>query len=163
ADVDGRFPLVLANIQAHVLRELAAELVAKSSGTLILSGLLTPQAEPLARELAAAELHVVRVRASPDDPQGSAVVLARTSPDDKAPGARGALARRSSEARRAGSAGTRIGADATSPDDKAPGARGALARRSSEAPRAGSAGTRIGADATSPDDKAPGARGALAR
>lgn len=74
-----RFPLVLANIQAHVLRELAGALLARTApgGTLILSGLLTPQAAPLAEEFAALGFAIVRVRASSDDPQWSVVVLAR--------------------------------------------------------------------------------------
>ena len=73
----GEFPLVLANIQAHVLRELRAELLARVApgGTLILSGLLTPQAPPLAQEFA--PLRVVRIRASTDDPQWSSVTLVR--------------------------------------------------------------------------------------
>jgi ribosomal protein L11 methyltransferase len=73
------FPLVLANIQAHVLRELEAQLVACTapSGTLILSGLLTPQAEPLAGEFVALGLRLVRIRASSDDPQWSSVTLMR--------------------------------------------------------------------------------------
>jgi ribosomal protein L11 methyltransferase len=71
------FPLVLANIQAHVLRELKDALLARTAGTLILSGLLTPQAAPLAEEFVAAGLTLVRIRASTDDPQWSAVVLAR--------------------------------------------------------------------------------------
>jgi ribosomal protein L11 methyltransferase len=73
------FPLVLANIQAHVLRELHPALVSRTAagGTLILSGLLTPQAEPLADELVAAGMQRVRVRPSADDAQWSAVVLRR--------------------------------------------------------------------------------------
>jgi len=73
------FPLVLANIQAHVLRELMAQLIARTatSGTLILSGLLTPQAEPLAQEFVAAGMRLVRIRASTDDPQWSSVTLLR--------------------------------------------------------------------------------------
>lgn len=73
------FPLVLANIQAHVLRELKAALVARLSpgGTLILSGLLTPQAQPIADEFVAAGLRLMRVRASTDDPQWSSVTLRR--------------------------------------------------------------------------------------
>jgi len=73
----GEFPLVLANIQAHVLRELRAQLLASVApgGTLILSGLLTPQAAPLAQEFA--PLRVVRIRASTDDPQWSSVTLVR--------------------------------------------------------------------------------------
>jgi ribosomal protein L11 methyltransferase len=71
---DGTFPLVLANIQAHVLRELKDALIARTGGTLILSGLLTPQAQPLAEEFG---LKIVRVRPSADDPQWSSVVLER--------------------------------------------------------------------------------------
>jgi ribosomal protein L11 methyltransferase len=74
-----RFPLVLANIQAHVLRGLRAALIASTApgGTLILSGLLTPQAQPLADEFVAAGMRCVRVRASTDDPQWSCAVLVR--------------------------------------------------------------------------------------
>lgn len=73
------FPLVLANIQAHVLRELRADLVARLApgGTLVLSGLLTPQAQPLADEFVAAGLTCVRVVASAGDPAWSAVTLTR--------------------------------------------------------------------------------------
>ncbi|HET9993045.1 MAG TPA: 50S ribosomal protein L11 methyltransferase [Kofleriaceae bacterium] len=77
AELEGTFPLVLANIQAHVLRELKAELIAKSAGTLILSGLLTPQAQPLADEFVAAGMTLVHVRPSTTDPQWSTAVLAR--------------------------------------------------------------------------------------
>ena len=78
-DPDEPFELVLANIQAHVLRELRAPLVAATApgGTLILSGLLTPQAQPLADEFVAAGLRCVHVRASTDDPQWSCAVLVR--------------------------------------------------------------------------------------
>jgi ribosomal protein L11 methyltransferase len=71
--------LVLANIQAHVLRELAQPLIASVApgGTLILSGLLTPQAQPLADEFVAAGLGLVRVRPSAADPQWSCAVLVR--------------------------------------------------------------------------------------
>ncbi len=73
------FPLVLANIQAHVLRALMAQLIAKTApgGTLILSGLLTPQAQPLADEFVAAGMRLVHVRASTDDAQWSCAVLVR--------------------------------------------------------------------------------------
>ncbi len=73
------FPLVLANIQAHVLRALKAELIARTApgGTLILSGLLTPQAEPLATEYAAAGMRLRGIRASRHDPEWSVAVLAR--------------------------------------------------------------------------------------
>jgi ribosomal protein L11 methyltransferase len=77
--IDEQFPLVLANIQAHVLRELMPLLIARMApgGRLILSGLLTPQAEPLADEFVAAGLRKIAVRASTDDPQWSSVTLAR--------------------------------------------------------------------------------------
>jgi ribosomal protein L11 methyltransferase len=76
-DLSETFPLVLANIQAHVLRELKAALLARTGGTLILSGLLTPQAAPLAEEFVAAGLRLVSIRQSTDDPQWSSAVLAR--------------------------------------------------------------------------------------
>lgn len=78
-ELDEEFPLVLANIQAHVLRELRAELIARTApgGTLILSGLLTPQAEPLAIEYVAAGMRCRSIRASRHDPEWSVVVLAR--------------------------------------------------------------------------------------
>jgi ribosomal protein L11 methylase PrmA len=72
------FPLVLANIQAHVLRALKADLIARTGETLILSGLLTPQAQPGADEFVAEGLRLVEIRLSTDDPQWSSVQLART-------------------------------------------------------------------------------------
>ena len=73
------FPIVLANIQAHVLRELMSLLIARTApgGRLILSGLLTPQADPLADEFVKAGMRKVSVRASTDDPQWSSVTLTR--------------------------------------------------------------------------------------
>ncbi len=73
------FPLILANIQAHVLRELRSDLITRLApgGTLILSGLLTPQAQPIADEFVAGGVRLVRVRASTDDPQWSSVTLRR--------------------------------------------------------------------------------------
>jgi ribosomal protein L11 methyltransferase len=73
------FPLVLANIQAHVLRELRSDLITHLApgGTLILSGLLTPQAQPIADEFVAGGVRLVRIRASTDDPQWSSVTLRR--------------------------------------------------------------------------------------
>jgi ribosomal protein L11 methyltransferase len=71
------FPLVLANIQAHVLRDLQAALIARTSGTLVLSGLLAAQAQPLADEFVAAGMKLVVVRASAEDPEWSSVVLER--------------------------------------------------------------------------------------
>ena len=76
AALEGTFPLVLANIQAHVLRELKAELISRTTGTLILSGLLTPQAQPLADDFVAAGMRLVHVRPSSADPQWSTAVLA---------------------------------------------------------------------------------------
>jgi ribosomal protein L11 methyltransferase len=77
-EIVGTFPLVLANIQAHVLRALKDDLIAKLApgGTLILSGLLTPQAQPLADEYVAAGLRLIRVRPSATDAQWSCAVLA---------------------------------------------------------------------------------------
>ena len=77
--VAGRYPLVLANIQAHVLRELRGDLMARleDGGTLVLSGLLTPQAPAVADEYVAGGLTLIAVRPSPDDPAWSSVVLRR--------------------------------------------------------------------------------------
>jgi len=49
ADVTPRFPLVLANIQAHILRGLRDDLLKRLApkGTLLLSGILTAQIRPL--------------------------------------------------------------------------------------------------------------------
>jgi ribosomal protein L11 methyltransferase len=79
ADEAERYPLVLANIQAHVLRELRVALCERvlPGGTLILSGILTPQAQALAEEFVAGGMTLVRVRAASDDAQWTAVVLER--------------------------------------------------------------------------------------
>ena len=79
ADDGGSYPLVLANIQAHVLRELRQLLCDRVApgGTLILSGILTPQAAALAEEFVAGGMTLSRVRAASDDPQWTAVVLER--------------------------------------------------------------------------------------
>jgi ribosomal protein L11 methyltransferase len=73
------FPLVLANIQAHVLRALREPLIACTApgGTLVLSGLLTPQAQPLADEFVAAGMQCRHVRASREDREWSCAVLVR--------------------------------------------------------------------------------------
>jgi ribosomal protein L11 methyltransferase len=76
-DVSETFPLVLANIQAHVLRALKTALVRATGERLILSGLLTPQAAPLADEFVAEGLKLVEIRLSKDDPQWSSVLLSR--------------------------------------------------------------------------------------
>jgi ribosomal protein L11 methyltransferase len=79
AEVGPPYPLVLANIQAHVLRELKTALVEATApgGTLILSGLLTPQAQPVGDEFAAAGLRITAITPSTDDPQWSSVTLAK--------------------------------------------------------------------------------------
>jgi ribosomal protein L11 methyltransferase len=78
-EIAGEFPVVLANIQAHVLRELLPALIARMArgGALVLSGLLTPQAAPLAEEFAAAGMQIASVRVSTDDAQWSSVLLHR--------------------------------------------------------------------------------------
>ena len=79
AEDDGSYLLVLANIQAHVLRELRQPLCERVApgGTLILSGILTPQAQALAEEFVAGGMKLLRVRAASDDAQWTAVVLER--------------------------------------------------------------------------------------
>jgi len=79
AEVGAPYPLVLANIQAHVLRELKTALVAATApgGSLILSGLLTPQAQPVADEFVTAGMRIVSIRPSSDDAQWSSVTLAK--------------------------------------------------------------------------------------
>lgn len=76
--IDETFPVVLANIQAHVLRALRDELIGRCGrgATVILSGLLTPQAQAVADEYAAAGLVIRAVRPDATDPQWSVVVLA---------------------------------------------------------------------------------------
>lgn len=78
-EVGGTFELVLANIQAHVLRELRDAIAPRVApgGTLILSGLLTPQAEAVADEYVAAGLRKVAIRPSAADPAWSSAVLER--------------------------------------------------------------------------------------
>lgn len=70
ADVGSEtFELVLANIQADVLRALRADITGRVApgGTLVLSGLLAHQAEPVAREYAAGSgLAVTEVYLDPD-------------------------------------------------------------------------------------------------
>ncbi|ACY12737.1 50S ribosomal protein L11 methyltransferase [Haliangium ochraceum] len=79
-EVDGVFDLVLANIQADVLRSLAAPLTARVApgGHLVLSGLLSHQAEAVGRDLAAAGgLELLHTRPDDSDPEWSSVLLAR--------------------------------------------------------------------------------------
>ena len=73
--VEGTFPLVLANIQAHVLRAMREALVARTGGVLVLSGLLTTQVEGVVEEFEAAGLAREVVRASADDAAWSVAVL----------------------------------------------------------------------------------------
>jgi ribosomal protein L11 methyltransferase len=80
ADVPGVFDLVLANIQADVLRLLAADLAGRVNpgGHLILSGLLTHQAEDVARHIAErGGLTLVGTRREDDEPDWSSVLLHR--------------------------------------------------------------------------------------
>ena len=74
------FPLVLANIQAHVIREIKLSLIRRCRGTLILSGLLTPQAQPLADEFVREGMKLLRIRANAADAEWSSVVLEAASP-----------------------------------------------------------------------------------
>ena len=79
SEIPGTFPLVLANIQAHVLRALADPIAARVApdGLLILSGLLTPQAPAVADEYIARGLTLVALRESPDDAAWSSATLRR--------------------------------------------------------------------------------------
>lgn len=81
-EVVGAWPLVLANIQAHVLRALADAITARVApgGTLVLSGLLTPQAPAVAAEYEARGLTLVALRESLDDPAWSSATLVRPVP-----------------------------------------------------------------------------------
>jgi ribosomal protein L11 methyltransferase len=79
ADVAGTFDVVLANIQAHVLYELKDAIIARCArpGVILLSGLLTPQAEGVvaAYEAAGCERH--EIVADETDPQWSRALLVR--------------------------------------------------------------------------------------
>jgi len=75
--VEGAFDLIVANIQADVLERMAPALAGRTRGALILSGLLTPQAEPTAETFAALGLRRERVTALESDGEWSAVVLRR--------------------------------------------------------------------------------------
>ncbi|MEZ4401088.1 MAG: 50S ribosomal protein L11 methyltransferase [Kofleriaceae bacterium] len=78
-DVAGTFALVLANIQAHVLRELKHGIAPRVApgGTLVMSGLLSPQAEAVADEYVALGFERVAIRPSDADPAWSSAVLRR--------------------------------------------------------------------------------------
>jgi ribosomal protein L11 methyltransferase len=78
-EVAGVFPLVLANIQAHVLRALRDAIIAHCApgATLVLSGLLSGQAPGVAAAFQEAGLRLAAIRTSADDPQWSSAVLLR--------------------------------------------------------------------------------------
>jgi len=78
-EVEGTFPLVLANIQAHVLRALREELIARCApgATLVLSGLMSTQVEGVVADYVAAGLTAVATRQSADDASWSSAVLRR--------------------------------------------------------------------------------------
>ena len=75
----GAFDLLMANIQADVLEGMAGALAARSApgATLILSGLLAAQAEPVATAFAAHRWRRLRTSTLDDDRDWSAVVLRR--------------------------------------------------------------------------------------
>lgn len=72
-----QFPLVLANIQAHVLLALRDDLVAKvaAKGWLIMSGLLSTQAAGVTEQFVSQGFSVHNTRPDADDPQWTVVVL----------------------------------------------------------------------------------------
>jgi ribosomal protein L11 methyltransferase len=76
----GTFDLILANIQADVLRTMASDLAARLNpgGRLILSGLLAHHAEDVARHIAErGGLALVGTRREDDEPDWSSVLLHR--------------------------------------------------------------------------------------
>lgn len=78
--IPGTFDLILANIQADVLRTMASDLASRLNpgGRLILSGLLAHQAEDVARHIAErGGLTVVGTRREDDEPDWSSVLLHR--------------------------------------------------------------------------------------
>ncbi|MSP16058.1 MAG: hypothetical protein EXR73_05500 [Myxococcales bacterium] len=78
-DATGALDLVIANIQADVLTELRDALAAcvAPGGVLLLSGLLTAQAEPIARVFEETGLVSQRIVALDDEPDWRAVLLRR--------------------------------------------------------------------------------------
>lgn len=75
-DITGNYPLVLANIQAHVLIPMAPQLISKvrAGGTLILSGVLAGQVDDVVP--AFVDMHLEGVR---EDGEWRAIVLSKTS------------------------------------------------------------------------------------
>lgn len=76
-ELDEQFPLVLANIQAHVLRELRDAIVDRllPGGHLVLSGILSSQMDPLAQCYTEAGLSLVGITRSELDPEWSSAHL----------------------------------------------------------------------------------------
>ncbi|HWM86414.1 MAG TPA: 50S ribosomal protein L11 methyltransferase [Kofleriaceae bacterium] len=75
--LDGQFDVALANIQADVLAELAAPLCRRvgQGGWLVLSGLLSEQAVPVAGAYERQGMVIEAVRVDEEDPAWSAVLL----------------------------------------------------------------------------------------
>jgi ribosomal protein L11 methyltransferase len=79
-DINMAFPIVLANIQAHILRDLRDALLPRlaSGGHLIMSGILTTQISPLVEfYLQKGSLELVRIRESETDSEWSSAHLQR--------------------------------------------------------------------------------------
>ena len=80
SEVPGRYPLVLANLQSHILRSLRDDLCPKVApgGLLLVSGILTTQIQSLVENFQEVEGIVCKsIRRSELDPQWSSAVLAR--------------------------------------------------------------------------------------
>jgi ribosomal protein L11 methyltransferase len=79
ASTEGPFELIVANIQADVLESLAADLCSRvaPAGALALSGLLAPQAEPVAAVFERLGLRQDHTRTLDEDRDWSAVLLRR--------------------------------------------------------------------------------------
>lgn len=80
AEVEGRYDLVLANIQSSILLELADDICARvaAGGILLLSGLLTQQAQLVAEQYAQRpQLSIAAVRESSSDTDWASVQLHR--------------------------------------------------------------------------------------
>lgn len=83
-EVAGDFDLVCANIQADVLLDLRADIIARVApgGVLLLSGLLAGQVEGVARRYADSGLDLETITPSPHDPEWASARLRR--PADRA-------------------------------------------------------------------------------
>jgi ribosomal protein L11 methyltransferase len=76
-ELAGTFDVVLANIQAHVLYALRDPIVARTGSVLVMSGLLTPQAEGVAAAYESAGFDRDEIVADEIDPQWSRAMLSR--------------------------------------------------------------------------------------